>query len=396
MSICEVCSQDHVGKAVKAGTEHIPVRKPNCPHCGQANWHWGDPLPGASGFQRYDNVSGDVHSCEIVSKAAPTPTVVGGSVDLAPVYKRIEGVVEAIEFDGKRIETLQDQQRALAASFDTVEQNTEAVRNGLAAVRDEMSRLQTAQPLVINLPGRVDAINVGRQHPTFTKLLAYLASGVNVWLRGPAGSGKTTAVEMAAKALDLFFAAMSVGPQTSKSDIFGYMSGAGTYVRSLTREVYEFGGIMLYDEADAANAGVWTSINGLTANNEVGFPDGMVRKHPDCYFVAAGNTYGRGADALYVGRTQLDAATLDRFATLEWDYDWNFVSELSGDSTWTTYVAKCSEVASSLKLRVVIGPRAAINGAKLLRGGVDRADVEYALLWSRMDTDAANKIKANL
>jgi hypothetical protein len=44
---------------------------------------------------------------------------------------------------------------------------------------------------------------------------------------------------------------------------------------------------------------------------------------------AAANTYGTGADALYVGRNQLDAATLDRFYVVEMDYDRKLEAKLA-------------------------------------------------------------------
>jgi cobaltochelatase CobS len=40
----------------------------------------------------------------------------------------------------------------------------------------------------------------------------------------------------------------------------------------------------------------------------------------DC-IVATANTFGTGADRVYVGSLQIDGATLDRFAFLEWPYD---------------------------------------------------------------------------
>ena len=43
--------------------------------------------------------------------------------------------------------------------------------------------------------------------------------------------------------------------------------------------------------------------------------------HPDFKVVCAGNTFGSGSTLQYTGRNKLDAATLDRFMIIEWDYD---------------------------------------------------------------------------
>lgn len=55
------------------------------------------------------------------------------------------------------------------------------------------------------------------------------------------------------------------------------------------------------------------------ANNVCAFPDKMVKKHKDFIVCASGNTYGTGADRKYVGRLEIDAATLDRFAFAAWE-----------------------------------------------------------------------------
>ena len=49
--------------------------------------------------------------------------------------------------------------------------------------------------------------------------------------------------EGVAKALGLAFYFISVGLQTSKSDLVGYMSATGAYVTTHLRQAYEFGGV---------------------------------------------------------------------------------------------------------------------------------------------------------
>ncbi|MCH7728630.1 MAG: hypothetical protein IH991_19420, partial [Planctomycetes bacterium] len=65
-------------------------------------------------------------------------------------------------------------------------------------------------------------------------------------------------------------------------------------------------------------------VNAALANGHLRLPDGTtVDRHADFVCAAAANTFGTGADRQYVGRNQLDAATLDRFAAcrLAFDYD---------------------------------------------------------------------------
>lgn len=208
------------------------------------------------------------------------------------------------------------------------------------------------------------------KHYQFKVLLAVIASRVNALLVGPAGSGKTTAAEMAAKELGISYFAISVGMQTTKTEFFGYNDANGRYVRTLFREAYENGGVFLIDEMDAGNANVMTCMNQALANNSCAFPDGMVNKHNDFVIVASANTFGTGANREYVGRNQLDAATLDRFAVIEWNYDEKLERKLCSNVKWLEYVLKCRENASKHKIRTVVSPRASIGGAKMIAAGM--------------------------
>ena len=76
------------------------------------------------------------------------------------------------------------------------------------------------------------------------------------------------------------------------------------------------------------------ALNSALANGFAAFPDQAepVKAHVDFIPVVAANTYGRGADRLYIGANQLDASTLDRFAVLSWDYDETLERSLAGDA----------------------------------------------------------------
>lgn len=106
---------------------------------------------------------------------------------------------------------------------------------------------------------------------------------------------------------------------------------AGHVVRTQFREAYENGGVFLLDEVDASDPDALTASNSALSNGMAAFPDALVRKHEDFVAIAAGNTFGSGADRQYVGRNQLDAATLDRFTVFEVDYDEMLELEISGE-----------------------------------------------------------------
>lgn len=235
---------------------------------------------------------------------------------------------------------------------------------------DHVSGLMAAaNQVTISVEGRPDIVLTGKQHEAFPALLAMLAARVHVMLVGPSGSGKTHACEMAARALSLPFYCISVGAQTALSQIMGYMDATGRYVRTVFRDAYENGGVFLLDEIDAGNPNVLTALNAALANGQCAFPDGMVAQSPLFHCVAAANTFGNGQDRQYVGRNQLDATSLDRFAIMNWNYDEALEREIAGFPEWVEVVQAYRAAAASINARHIISPRASIYGARLVIQG---------------------------
>lgn len=219
----------------------------------------------------------------------------------------------------------------------------------------------------------------GLMHNQFERLLQLMTLTYPVMLVGPAGSGKTFAAEQAADALGLDFYAISVGAQTSKSDLLGYMHAGGEYVRTAFRDAYENGGVFLMDEVDAGNPNVLIVLNSALAGGFCSFPDGMIRRHKDFKFVATANTYGRGASREYVGRNQIDAATLDRFITLDWQIDETLeramIEKFTHGNRWLKVVAGLRKVVEDHSYRIILSPRATLKGASMLELGIAFEDV---------------------
>lgn len=233
--------------------------------------------------------------------------------------------------------------------------------------------IATVPPKNINLifDGKQRKQLDGLHHYEFENILMALSAKCNPMLVGPAGAGKTTCVEQAATALDLKFFAMSVGLQTSKVEFMGYMDATGSYVRTLFREAYEKGGVFLIDEIDAGNPGIMTIINAALANGICSFPDKMIKKHANFLCCAAANTFGKGADRMYVGRNQLDAATLDRFIKMNFDYDEVLESKLATNQSWFQLIRDIRKAVMDKKLRVLVTPRATLYGCALLEQGMN-------------------------
>lgn len=240
--------------------------------------------------------------------------------------------------------------------------------------------------ILVSKPKR-PAVEMTNQHYMFETVLRSLSAGVNLALVGPAGSGKTSIVKNASEALGLNFYSKSVSAQTGVHEFFGYQDANGKYVRTLFREAYEKGGVFLLDEFDAGNPNVLAALNQATANHECAFPDKMVKRHKEFIIVMAGNTYGKGANAEYVGRNKIDAATLDRFFFLEIGYDEVMEKIVAFNKEWCEKVQKFRKNAELKKVKCIISPRATFQGEMLLQAGLPEIDVVRGVIYKNLSED---------
>lgn len=230
------------------------------------------------------------------------------------------------------------------------------------------------------------------QHAQFPLLLQVMQTKMPIWLPGPAGSGKTTAAANVAKALSIAF--HHTGAVDNVYQLLGFIDAGGTYHRTEFREAYENGGVFLWDEVDGSNPAALVAFNAAIENGHCAFPDKVVAKHADCYFIAAANTYGQGATHEYVGRNKMDAATLDRFVMLDWQYDETLERAIAGDNEWTSYVQKMRRAAKSAGVKHLITPRASIRGNMLLAAGVPKSAVVNMTVRKGLSDDQWSMIEA--
>jgi MoxR-like ATPase len=239
--------------------------------------------------------------------------------------------------------------------------------------------------------GKINA--VGIQHNQFETLLKNAALRKHTMLTGPAGSGKTTVCEAVAMALEIPFYALSVGDQTTISNLLGYEDTTGTFRPGQFYHAYKNGGLILLDECDAGNANVLVCLNMLLANGACTFPNNeRVTRHKDFVCFAACNTFGRGAGD-YVGRNEIDAATLDRFLKIYFQYDEKLELAIGCNEQWTKQVQTWRKRALDLRLKVIISPRASITGGELLAAGYTQKETEDMTIFCGLSEDIINKIK---
>ncbi|MER9586496.1 AAA family ATPase [Mesorhizobium sp. M0276] len=218
--------------------------------------------------------------------------------------------------------------------------------------------------------------------------------GANALLVGPAGSGKTQIAMDVARTLGVPF--YYNGPIQSEYKLLGFRDAAGNYTPTPFYNAYTKGGVYLFDELDASSPQALVALNTAIANGYCDFPSSgePVPASPDFICIAAANTYGRGANHSYVGRNQLDAATLDRFVVIYVDYDEDMERRLAGNNDWVDKVQRWRARTEELSIRHVISMRASIMGAKLLRHkSMTEDDVEEMVVWRGLDRNTVSKIR---
>lgn len=231
------------------------------------------------------------------------------------------------------------------------------------------------------------------RHYLYGEVLQAVNAGIPVSLIGPAGSGKSTMCEQIATALGMkFYLQNSV---TGDHQLTGYMDAYGKYHGTPFRTAFEHGGTILVDEVDTSDPSALKWMNTALANGFAMFPDSEtpVRRHKDFRIIIAANTFGNGADRIYVGANQLDASTLDRFVFFDFRYDEKLETLLAGNVKWVQRVQKLRKAAMAEKARIVISPRASINGAKLLQIGWDQGKVENRTIWKNIDEELRARIE---
>lgn len=279
---------------------------------------------------------------------------------------------------------------------------TPAVDEGkiLALIEDRIDKL--VQPTFTVQVKRADGQikKVETAHADFPKLMHLINNGKNIYLWGPPGSGKSTAAQQAAEALALAYGYISLNPQTPESRLIGYMDAKGDYVKTHFRTRYQDGGVFCIDELDNASAGLVTTLNSGLENGHMAFPDALVERHKDFILVAAGNTNGKGGNAMFPERRPFDAAFAERFVFFKWEYDEKLERTIAlgynkDAHEWLSWVKNVRKYCLKNYPRLLVSPRASIIGAQLLATGqFSWAEVAEMAVFKGTEADIIDKVLA--
>lgn len=246
-------------------------------------------------------------------------------------------IIPSIEVDEDlKGEILEQQKNALAeetSSIPSTEIDRDLMRKNLEQQKDALKEEQlnrkiksigeeSSKPTVniIKLNNKeIGKTKSGFYHEKFEQILSQVALDEPIMLVGPAGSGKNVAISQVAEALSLHM--YYTNNASNEFKLTGFIDAGGNYQDTEFYKAFKNGGVFFLDEIDNSDPSSLIVINSALANGYMAFPHETIDRHKDFRMIAAANTWGKGADLQYVGRNILDAATLDRFDTIFFDYD---------------------------------------------------------------------------
>jgi len=221
-------------------------------------------------------------------------------------------------------------------------------------------------------------------HSEFENIYKMVRIGLPVMLVGPTGSGKSICAKQVADALDMNLYYTNNASEEYK--LLGFTDAHGKYKETQFFKAFKEGGLFFLDEIDNSHPSALLSLNsaiGSTSNGiYMAFEDGnLTMAHPNFRIIAAANTWGNGASRLYCGRSELDAASLDRFVQIYFDYDKKIEKALIDDDELLYFFWAFRKIINDLGIRHTITTRNIDYANKLKKAGFSLEQIfEYTII----------------
>ena len=269
----------------------------------------------------------------------------------------------------------------------------------LTAQVEELKNRPTTAGTVINIKieGKTHQVQIKSiVNPKFARIMKYLAKGDNVYMYGPAGTGKNVTAKQCAEALDMPIFYMNT--IYTKYDLCGYMDAQGNYVPTT---FYNFmkakKGLFFFDEYDNSQSAATVCFNDLLEDKKYTFPNGETLYLDENHkIIAAGNTNGQGATEEYNDRYQMDESNRSRFMFVSVTYDPAVEKSIVGESTdILDFINDLRRVRDEIGVKLIVGYRE-IKRLKTYEDDDDPAELLDNMLIKGMEQDTINEIAARL
>ena len=271
--------------------------------------------------------------------------------------------------------------------------------DNLTAQVEELKNRPTTSGTVINIKieGKTHQVQIKSiVNPKFARILKYLANGENVYMYGPAGTGKNVTAKQCAEALDMpIFYNNTI---YTKYDLCGYMDANGQYVPTT---FYNFmkapKGLYFMDEYDNSQSSALVCFNDVLEDKKYTFPNGETLYLDENHkIIAAGNTNGQGATEEYNDRYVIDESNRSRFMFVSVTYDPAVEKSIVGESTdILDFINDLRRVRDEIGIKLILGYRE-IKRLKTYEDDDDPAELLDNMLIKGMEQDTINEIAARL
>ena len=291
------------------------------------------------------------------------------------------------------------QSEAYNKGYNKAQEEAAAKIDDLTAQVEELKNKPTGTGTVINITidGKKTETKVnGIVNPKFARILKYLANGENVYMYGPAGTGKNVTAKQCAEALDMpIFYNNTI---YTKYDLCGYMDANGQYVPTT---FYNFmkspKGLYFMDEYDNSQSSALVCFNDVLEDKKYTFPNGETLYLDENHkIIAAGNTNGQGATEEYNDRYQMDESNRSRFMFVPVTYDPAVEKSIVGESNdILDFINDMRRVRDEIGIKLILGYRE-IKRLKRYEDDDDPAELLDNMLIKGMEQDTINEIASRL
>ena len=176
----------------------------------------------------------------------------------------------------------------------------------------------------------------------------------------------------------------------------GFIDAGGNYRETEFYKAFKNGGLFFLDEIDNSDPSALIVINSALANGYMAFPHETIDRHQDFHIIAAANTWGKGADLQYVGRNALDAATLDRFDNIFFDYDRKLEECLYPSEEVLAFMWSFRDAVLKAKIPHVVSTRGIGKVYKKDINGLPVQDILTSNVIKNLSQDDVNSIIGNM
>lgn len=234
----------------------------------------------------------------------------------------------------------------------------------------------------------------GFYHQKFEQILTQTQLDEPIMLIGPAGSGKNVAISQVASALGMKM--YYTNNASNEFKLTGFIDAGGNYRDTEFYKAFKDGGLFFLDEIDNSDPSALIVINSALANGYMAFPHETIERHPNFRIIAAANTWGKGSDLQYVGRNALDAATLDRFDNIFFDYDKDLKANLYPNDEVLNFMWNFRDAIYHSKIPHVVSTRGIGKVYKKEINGLPVEDILTSNIVKNLNQDDVNVIIGNM